>query len=82
MLLQLTVLLFSVQKRTEWALVGVASSQLGSADRIRQTMLSVTTQLQESLSVSQAREIALQRRVEEVESEMRETGRRYVQLYS
>ena len=58
-----------------WVLVGVAnSSQLGSSDRM--SAVHESAQLQHSLSLSQAREMALQQRVEEVEAEMRETERR------
>ena len=58
-----------------WVLVGVANSrQLGSSNRI--SAIDENAQLQESLSISQAREMALQQRVEEVEVEMREQERR------
>ena len=55
--------------------MGVANSrELGSDDRAG--TIYDSAQLQESLSVSQAREMALQQRVEEVEAEMREQERR------
>ena len=58
-----------------WVVVSVAnSSQLGSSDRI--SAVDESTQLQESLSVSQAREMALQQRVEKVEAEMLEQEQR------
>ena len=62
------------------------SRQLGTSDRIRERMLKIseiataavdgTRQLVESLAVSQARERALQQRVEEAEDEGRELERR------
>lgn len=80
----------TAQKGTEWVLVGLANnSQFGI---IREKMLKIseieratindrcetTRQLQESLPVSQARERALQQRVEETEAEVRQVERRWV----
>ena len=68
----------AVQRGAEWVLVDVVDSRkIGSADRIKDRIVSITTQLQEFLSVSQARERTLQQRVEVMEAEMRETERRY-----
>ena len=64
--------------------MGVANSrQIGTSDRTRERICEIaraavdgTTQLAESLAISQARERALQQRVEEAEAEGREMERR------
>ena len=64
--------------------MGVANSrQIGTSDKMRERICEIaraavdgTTQLAESLAVSQARERALRQRVEEAEAEGREMERR------